>query len=281
MKSVDTLLNKTTWFDFVSILIPGCALLLKVVSVFGMQNTEKSSGIINVTNMFPGAYIEYAPSESTFRVILFFLFAFALGILIHVVGKIIFDPILRNRSYMIKAAAFSVKRKLKRDDIPSDVKDYYKAYSEVVSAGKGGGIPFMEAQMSCLRSFSVILPLLLEEISFSSDGFSWMQTEFFLYPLFLLSLISIVLLLTSFVRLLCGIIPECECYPPIEMFISFIFIIFVFNIKSLSDAQYLVFSEFAIIAFIFYIQYSIHRLVLEEYPFCSHSNQSQVDIDVK
>lgn len=130
-----SLMTKSSLYDMMSMIIPG---FLFIVCV------EIASGIGFDRNFY----------DLTASIITFVL-SYILGLIIHLVSKILFNPLLRNDFDNIKQIENDVQKRIKEE---SELKIYYEKYYKLIGDYPKSVVPMLEAQVAFLRSMMVIIP---------------------------------------------------------------------------------------------------------------------------
>ena len=170
-------MTKSTLYDMLSMIIPGYLLVLGVK-------------LLCAPDCLAAGY-------TLDSVVVVFVLSYLLGLVLHHLSKLLFDPVLRNKPARIRA----MHRKPDLADEPLDdltddevLARYYTAYYKVMRHYPYTAVPILEAQVSFIRSMvCVILFYLLSACCIS--GYTCLPTGVFVL---LLIVAEVVLCLLMF-----------------------------------------------------------------------------------
>lgn len=140
-----SLMAKSSLYDMVSMIIPGYLFILCV---------ELASGIGFEYNFF----------DLTASIITFVL-SYILGLIIHLVSKILLDPLLRNSIDNVKRTKEKVESTIRKE---SELKEYYDKYYRLLNDYTKMVVPVLEAQVAFLKSLMVIIPAAIFSLGVAS-----------------------------------------------------------------------------------------------------------------
>ncbi len=132
---MNNILNKSTFYDMVSMIIPGFITIFFTSVMFDFKCI-----FYNEKLWFP-IYV------------CVFTVSYLIGLLIHYYSKNKFDSITKNDPSKIQEAKNKLEEVLKKPHL----KEYYEAYYKVINTTP---IPILEAQVSFIRSMIVVLCIL-------------------------------------------------------------------------------------------------------------------------
>ncbi len=148
---MNSILSKSTFYDLVSMLIPGFILIFSALKIFFPSH--------EVENIFSNSKLGFP------NYVCIIALSYLLGLAIHRLSQCVIDPFFRNRKECIKAAKTKFERDIaKRQERPerkindTEVEgEYYIAYFKVI--GSSPSIPIMEAQVSFIKSMIIVILL--------------------------------------------------------------------------------------------------------------------------
>lgn len=151
--------NKTSLFDLVSMIIPGYTLIFSITGIFGKLEDLQINSMVYLVPILAASYI--------------------VGMFIHHLSKLLFDPIFKENIGQIKRAHEEVYGGIDKnaDDYlerKSDEKvkeTYYERYYISIDRYKKSNIHILEAQFSFIRSMIVVIPFLAYLLNEGSYNF--------------------------------------------------------------------------------------------------------------
>lgn len=136
------LMSKSTLYDMLSMIIPGYISLLCFY--------------IACKGKFGWRDIDYNSIPS---IVIGFVLSYLVGILLHLLAKEIFNPVLRNNEKDIDEAQKKTKSEiLERQKKEPNVETYYRIYYKLLGTSNTS-IIILESQISFIRSITLVIPM--------------------------------------------------------------------------------------------------------------------------